>query len=59
MRVKLIRIELEPEKHDSASHATVIWFEEGMWTGNAPFYSRLCPALHLVWQTLRQAVKGD
>ena len=59
MKVKRIVIEIELEKHDIPSHATRFTFENGMWLPNAEFYSRLSPALHAVWQTLRQAVKGD
>lgn len=59
MKVKRIIVEVELEKHDIQSHATIFEFENGMWIGNSPFYSRLGLALHSVWQTLRQAVKGD
>lgn len=59
MRIKSITIELDLEKGDIDSHATVINFSNGTWVASGPLYSRLTPMLHEVWKTIKTAVTAN
>jgi len=52
MKVKTIHIELEPDE-DTAGHATIIDFKDGMWKANGPLYPRISGALQAIYDMLR------
>jgi hypothetical protein len=52
MKVKSIRIELDPEETEK-NHATLIEFNNGMWTADGPMYPRIIGALQVIHDMLR------
>jgi len=53
MKVKTIKIELAPDEEREKGHATILEFQDGMWTTNAPIYPRIASALNEIYYLLR------
>lgn len=52
MKIKEVRIELELEK-DEDGHATILTYNNGMWSTNGPVFPRVNSAMNEVIQLIR------